>query len=112
MDVDKLELLVHDALRDVNSDDFKKLKINDKEKFQIKMQNRHSELKKLYPMVFNILCSDDTHNNNILFMIQQLKKIKKGDITEHQASIGIGTILRDQYVMPLVHKKKEKKENN
>jgi hypothetical protein len=62
--------------------------------------HKNSDFIEKYPTLANKI-KENTLDMNILYpMLMNLDKIKSNDITEHNASVEIGTLLRDTFVIP------------
>jgi hypothetical protein len=57
----------------------------------------HSELMNKYPFLVNQLCSN-TDNSMLAFMLENLNKIKKGELKQDDADKIIGEKLSDKYL--------------
>jgi len=78
--------------------DYYKLENNKIDEDTLRVENQY--LIENYPTIASKI-KDNSLDMNILYpMLMNLDKIKNGEITEHNASVEIGTILRDKFVIP------------
>jgi hypothetical protein len=58
-----------------------------------------------YPAIFKISISDSYNFNRLKQMLLLANKVHKNEMTEHDASVKVGTILVDDIVKPQLNKK-------
>ena len=73
-------------------------------KFKEQMQKDFDHLHKNYEAIFNISISNNYDYNRLKFMLEMAQKVKKSEITEHDASVQVGQVLVDQIVKPQLDK--------
>ncbi len=59
---------------------------------------------KEYPFLFDMCCSDRFEMDNLVYMMDMMKKIKKGTETDETASVQVGQHIFDRYVAPVMDK--------
>lgn len=83
--------------------DYYKLENNKIDEDTLRKENQY--LIENYPTIESKI-KDNSLDMNILYpMLVNLDKIKNGRVSEHEASVEIGTILRDKFVIPDLKKK-------
>lgn len=83
--------------------DYYKLENNKIDEDTLRKENQY--LIENYPTIESKI-KDNSLDMNILYpMLVNLDKIKNGRLSEHEASVEIGTILRDKFVIPDLKKK-------
>ncbi len=71
----------------------------------ISYQTKYNYLFTHTPTLFELLYkSKDIDIDQLKFMISQAEKIKKKEITQHDADVTIGQKLADTYITPVVEK--------
>ena len=73
-------------------------------KFKEQMIKDFEYLHKNYEAIFNISISKNYDFNRLKFMLEMAQKVKKSEITEHDASVQVGQVLVDQIVKPQLDK--------
>jgi len=53
-----------------------------------------------FPSIFAMLLKKDYRRDILAMMVDQLDKMERGDISQHNASVNVGTILVDRIVKP------------
>lgn len=72
-----------------------------------KMIQRFPDLNMNHPSILKSACSGSMKDIKMLeFMISKVKKIKRNQITEHDASVEVGQRLVDEIVKPQIEKSK------
>ena len=59
-----------------------------------------AEYQKEFPSIFAMLLKKDYRRDILAMMVDQLDKIEQGNISQHNASVNVGTILVDRIVKP------------
>jgi len=59
-----------------------------------------ADYQKEFPSIFAMLLKKDYRRDILAMMVDQLDKIERGDISQHNASVNVGTILVDRIVKP------------
>ena len=59
-----------------------------------------AEYQKEFPSIFAMLLKKDYRRDILAMMVDQLDKMERGDISQHNASVNVGTILVDRIVKP------------
>jgi len=81
-------------------------KVGNKAKYFSKIYAQfHSE----YPFLFEMCCSDRFELDNLMYMMNMMRKINQGKETEETASVEVGQHMFDRYVAPLVDKLEKQK---
>lgn len=66
---------------------------------------KYKNFKKQYPVLFEVACRNEKIDLNMLQMMLSMKdRIKNNEISQYDASAGVGQVLYDKYVDPLVKK--------
>jgi len=69
------------------------------------LQKDFTFLYSAYPAIFKISISESYNFNRLKQMLLLANKVKKNEMTEHDASVEVGTILVDDIVKPQLNKK-------
>ncbi len=75
-----------------------KIKIVEEEKFKHLCQTSCPFLYANYTDIFNKVVNDELNLHMMVDFVKMLKQIEEGQIDQFEASVKIGTILRDMYV--------------
>lgn len=75
-----------------------KMKIVEEEKFKHLCQTSCPFLYANYTDIFNKVVNDELNLHMMVDFVKMLKQIEEGQIDQFEASVKIGTILRDMYV--------------
>lgn len=59
-----------------------------------------ADYQKEFPSVFAMLLKKDYRRDILAMMVDQLDKMERGDVSQHNASVNVGTILVDRIVKP------------
>jgi len=59
-----------------------------------------ADYQKEFPSIFAMLLKKDYRRDILAMMVDQLDKMERGDISQHNASVNVGTILVDRIVKP------------
>jgi len=59
-----------------------------------------ADYQKEFPSIFAMILKKDYRRDILAMMVDQLDKIERGDISQHNASVNVGTILVDRIVKP------------
>jgi 4-hydroxy-3-methylbut-2-en-1-yl diphosphate synthase IspG/GcpE len=94
---------IQSLVRDM--DDSKKkhraLKTTDKAKYLEKLTEENQTLHFNYPSIFD-LHADDRLDATFFYMLNQKRRIERGEITEDQATKEVGKKLADRWVAPVL----------
>jgi IS4 transposase len=72
-----------------------------------------ADYQKEFPSIFAMLLKKDYRRDILAMMVDQLDKMERGDLTQHNASVNVGTMLVDRIVKPqLKSSKKDKGDKN
>lgn len=69
------------------------------------LKNNHSKFIEMYPTIYSKIKDDKLDMDIFKLMLSKLDGIHNGNQTEYQASVDIGTKLRDQLIIPDMKKK-------
>lgn len=59
--------------------------------------------KEEFPTLFKLLTSREEYPPEVLeMMLRAVEQMERGRVSEHEASVAVGTVLVDRYVKPLV----------
>ena len=89
------------ALKELSENEFKE---KAKKEFEFLFKN--------YEAIFNISISSNYDFSRLKFMLEMAQKVKKSEITEHDASVQVGQVLVDQIVKPQLDKAGVKPDKN
>ena len=64
----------------------------------------HAEFKNEHPKLFEGIVNSTLEEDTLLYMIQMLRKMKRDNLAEHDASVQVGTHLVDRFVKPNLEK--------
>jgi ABC-type phosphate transport system auxiliary subunit len=59
-----------------------------------------AEYQKDYPTVFETLLQKEYRRDILAMMVDQLDKIERGQVSQHNASVAVGTVIVDRIVKP------------
>ena len=59
-----------------------------------------TDYQKEFPSIFAMLLKKDYRRDILAMMVDQLDKMERGDVSQHNASVNVGTILVDRIVKP------------
>jgi len=62
--------------------------------------SQFADYQKEFPSIFAMLLKKDYRRDILAMMVDQLDKIEQGNISQHNASVNVGTILVDRIVKP------------
>jgi hypothetical protein len=68
---------------------------------------RNKELHDKYPTIATKVKEETLEIKHIQFMLNALDAMEEGNMSEHDASVCVGTHLRDEFVLPQLNIKKE-----
>jgi hypothetical protein len=74
----------------------------DKEARRARFSEKHKEFSERYPHLFEMCCAGDIDERKLSMMVGLLARVRDESITEHDASVRVGQMLVDEYVMPHV----------
>ena len=87
---------------DVSKDKYKDLKNTDPEQYLHILREENDVLVEYYPAVFT-LHADDKLDATFFYMLEEKRKMEKGDTTEDEASVRVGQKLFNTWVAPIVN---------
>lgn len=87
---------------DVSKDKYKALKLTDPESYLNHLRDENATLVEYYPAVF-ALHADDKLDETFFYMLQEKRKMEKGQTTEDEASVRVGQKLFNRWVAPIVN---------
>lgn len=64
------------------------------------VSSRFADYQKDYPKIFELLISGSYTRDILAMMIDQLERVERGSVSQHNASVAVGTILVDRVVKP------------
>lgn len=105
-DVPQLLDNVNDILEYMCTPDMQKLRKDDKEGFQIHMEQAYPDFSFRYYNLFVMLLSGQDISP-LLTMLGAIERVKTGDITMEAAEQYVGTALANKYVFPKLNKDKK-----
>jgi len=59
-----------------------------------------ADYQKEFPSIFAMLLKKDYRRDILAMMVDQLDKMERGDLSQHNASVNVGTMLVDRIVKP------------
>lgn len=62
--------------------------------------SQFSDYQKEFPSIFAMLLKKDYRRDILAMMVDQLDKVEQGNLSQHNASVAVGTILVDRIVKP------------
>jgi hypothetical protein len=68
------------------------------------LENTHQKFREEYPKLFEGILNKTLEEDTLLYMIKMLSKMKKKNLSEHDASVEVGTHLVDRFVKPNLEK--------
>jgi len=95
----EIQSLVRDM--DDSKNKHKALKTTDKAKYLEKLTEENQILHFNYPSIFE-LHADDKLDSTFFYMLNQKRRIERGEITEDQATKEVGKKLADRWVAPVL----------
>lgn len=100
------EILSHCValLNEIQNNENKKLSVD---KLKEKMEKNFKKLNDTYPSLFSMILEQKGtfEINKLIHMLGLTKKINKGELTQHGASVVIGQKYYDEYVKPKINEK-------
>ena len=70
------------------------------EEFEIEMANKCDYLFSKFPFIFKMVCGENADLKKLKFMLENITSIKDKKVSEHDASVKVGQLLVDEYVIP------------
>ena len=67
---------------------------------QLFYSEKYPEFSKRYPTLFEKLFEQNLDLTTLRYMLNQKEKMNSNKLTEHDASVKVGTLLVDKYVKP------------
>ena len=71
-----------------------------KTKTPAQVSTEFAEYQKDYPTVFETLLQKNYRRDILAMMVDQLDKVERGQVTQHNASVAVGTVIVDRIVKP------------
>jgi len=105
----EIQSLVRDM--DDSKNKHKALKTSDKAKYLEKLTEENQTLHFNYPSIFE-LHADDKLDSTFFYMLNQKRRIERGEITEDQATKEVGKKLADRWVTPVLSNTAVQKEES
>jgi hypothetical protein len=87
---------------DASKEKFKRLQREDPEQYLESLKGENTTLFENYPAVF-ALHADDKLDETFFYMLQEKRKMEKGQTTEDDASVRVGQKLFNRWVAPIVN---------
>ena len=87
---------------DVSKEKFRRLQREDPEQYLESLKSENEVLFENYPAVF-ALHADDKLDETFFYMLQEKRKMEKGQTTEDDASVRVGQKLFNRWVAPIVN---------
>ena len=87
---------------DASKEKFKRLQREDPEQYIESLKSENATLFEYYPAVF-ALHADDNLDDTFFYMLQEKRKMEKGQTTEDEASVRVGQKLFNRWVAPIVN---------
>jgi hypothetical protein len=70
--------------------------------------SRFADYQKDFPKIFEMLLTRNYPRDIMEMMIRQFEKVEAGNLSQHNASVAVGTVLVDRFVKPqLKHAEKK-----
>ena len=67
------------------------------------VSSRFSDYQKEFPTLFAILLRRDYPHDVLSMMIEKLEKVESGQMSQHDASVAVGSVLVNQFVKPQIN---------
>jgi hypothetical protein len=64
------------------------------------IKKKYSEFEEKYPKLFENVVSKDFDIDNLKYMLNQMNEISENNLSQHDASVGVGGMLVDKYIKP------------
>ena len=87
---------------DASKDKYRHLKDEDPELYLNTLRDENQVLYEFYPAVF-ALHADDKLDETFFYMLQEKRKMEKGQTTEDEASVRVGQKLFNRWVAPAIN---------
>ncbi len=87
---------------DSSKEKYKRLQQEDPEQYLESLKEENSTLFEFYPAVF-ALHADDKLDQTFFYMLQEKRKMEKGQTTEDEASVRVGQKLFNRWVAPAIN---------
>ena len=71
--------------------------------------SQFADYQKEFPSIFALLLKKDYRRDILAMMVDQLDKMEQGDLSQHNASVAVGTMLVDRIVKPQLKGNERKK---
>ena len=71
--------------------------------------SQFADYQKEFPSIFAMLLKKDYRRDILAMMVDQLDKMEQGDLSQHNASVAVGTMLVDRIVKPQLKGNERKK---
>lgn len=87
---------------DSSKEKYKRLQQEDPEQYLESLKEENTTLFEFYPAVF-ALHADDKLDQTFFYMLQEKRKMEKGQTTEDEASVRVGQKLFNRWVAPAIN---------
>ncbi len=77
-----------------------------------KYRSRYGNFAERYPFLFLAACEPNFDMNRLRYMLQMKEAVDKQRLTQHQASVEVGTFMYNEYVKPIVDNNAKNKPKN
>lgn len=81
-----------------------RLRLSNRASFDRLLEQRFSSLKESYPTLYKQASEPMSEDaSSILYqLLFQAQRVKNNEVTEHDASVSVGKLLVDKYIVPVV----------
>ena len=66
-----------------------------------------AEYQKEFPKIFELLLTRNYSRDILAMMVDQLERVERGSVSQHNASVAVGTVLVDRIVKPQLKGKQD-----
>ncbi len=87
---------------DASKDKYKRLQQSDPEEYLQSLKSENESLFEFYPAIF-ALHADDKLDDTFFYMLQEKRKMEKGQTNEDEASVRVGQKLFNKWVAPAIN---------
>lgn len=64
------------------------------------VSSRFADYQKEFPKIFELLLTRNYTRDILAMMVDQLERMERGTVSQHNASVAVGTVLVDRIVKP------------
>jgi len=64
------------------------------------VSSRFADYQKEFPKIFDLLLTRNYTRDILAMMVDQLERMERGTVSQHNASVAVGTVLVDRIVKP------------